>query len=226
MARKLVDILISGRGSNMEALVLAAMNPAYPVTINRVISNRADAGGIEIAKKHDISTVVLDQSEFESRQAHEKALQGLISKGKPDLICLAGYMRILSPEFVRSFPGRILNIHPSLLPAFRGMNANERAIAEGVRLHGASVHFVTDGVDEGPVIAQAALPVLPGDDADALGARVLAVEHKLYPHALSLVASGAVRWSGGGVVHAIGKNPKSNSGEAREALFSPALPGQ
>jgi phosphoribosylglycinamide formyltransferase 1 len=230
MARKSVDILISGRGSNMEALVLAAMNPQFPATIKRVISNRADAGGLAIAKKHDISTVVLDQSEFESRQAHEEALLALVEKGKPDLICLAGYMRILGSGFVRRFSGRILNIHPSLLPAFRGMDAHERAIVEGVRLHGASVHFVTDGVDEGPVIAQAAVPVLPGDEAEALAARVLAVEHKLYPHALALVASGAVRWSGGNVVHANGgggspetEMPADNRQSGEEVLFSPPL---
>lgn len=215
--RKTVDILISGRGSNMEALVLAAINPEYPAVINRVISNKADAGGLEIAKKHDIATVALEQSDFDSRDAHEKALMELVEKGKPDIICLAGYMRILSPDFVRKFAGRILNIHPSLLPAFRGMNAHERALESGVKLHGASVHFVTDGVDEGPVVAQAALPVLPNDDAESLAARVLKLEHKLYPHALALVAGGKVRWSGGRAVQASGAEVRD------EALFSPPL---
>lgn len=213
--RKSVDVMISGRGSNMEALVIAAMDPAYPARIARVIANRADAPGLAAAERHGIAAVAVDERDFDDRGSHEAALRELLDASQPDLICLAGYMRILGADFVRHYEGRILNIHPSLLPAFRGIDTHERALAAGVRLHGASVHFVTEGVDEGPVVAQAAVPVLAEDDAEALGARVLAVEHRLYPHALALVAGEKARYSRGHVVHAGG------NGDPEAVLFSP-----
>lgn len=216
--RKTVDVMISGRGSNMEALVIAAMNPDYPARINRVISNRADAEGLRIAEKHDIAAIAVDNRDYDDRQAHETALIKLLDAGKPDLICLAGYMRILSGDFVHHYEGRVINIHPSLLPAFRGVDTHERAIAAGVRLHGASVHFVTEGVDEGPVIAQAAVPVLADDDAESLSARVLGIEHKLYAHALALVAGGTARYSCGLATQS------SAAGDPDAVLFSPPLP--
>ena len=217
-ARKSVDVMISGRGSNMEALVIAAMNPDFPARINRVISNRADAEGLKIAEKHGIAGIAVDHREFDDRPAHEAALMKLLDAGKPDLICLAGYMRILSGDFVHHYEGRIINIHPSLLPAFRGIDTHERALAAGVRVHGASVHFVTEGVDEGPVIAQAAVPVLAEDDAQSLSERVLAVEHRLYPHALALVAGGTIRYGRGRAARS------TAVGDASAVLFSPPLP--
>lgn len=206
--RKRVDILISGRGTNMAALIEAAKDPAYPADIKRVISNRPDAGGLATAAANGIETVVVDHKDWPDRQAHEQALEAVLAADMPDLICLAGYMRILSPRFVERHRGKILNIHPSLLPAFTGLETHARAIAAGVKLHGASVHFVTERLDEGPVVAQAAVPVLPGDTPEALAARVLKVENRLYPHALALVASGRAAIAGG-------------SGD--EAFFQPPL---
>lgn len=195
--RKRVDVLISGRGTNMAALVEAARDPAYPAVVKRVISNRPDAGGLAVAARNGIETLVLDHKAFRDRQSHEAALEEALSADMPDLICLAGYMRILSPGFVDRHQGRILNIHPSLLPAFTGLDTHARAIAAGVKLHGASVHFVTEKLDDGPVVAQAAVPVLPGDTPETLSARVLRVENRLYPHALALVAGGGYTGGGG-----------------------------
>ena len=202
----------------MTALIEAAKDPAYPAGIVRVISNRPEAKALETAGKAGIATSVVDHRTFDSRQAHEAALGDVLAREAPDIICLAGYMRILTGDFVRRYAGRMLNIHPSLLPAFPGTDTHERALAAGVRIHGASVHFVTEGVDEGPVIAQAAVPVLPSDDAGALAARVLAAENRLYPHALRLVAGGAAKLAEGRVVLAGG--PVAAPGEA---LFSPPL---
>ncbi|MFZ1815741.1 MAG: phosphoribosylglycinamide formyltransferase [Rhizobiaceae bacterium] len=217
--RARVDVLVSGRGTNMTALIQAAMDPAYPAHIKRVISNRPEAKALEIAEAAGIETLVLDHKAYASREAHEDALLAAIEEDRPDFVCLAGYMRILSAGFVKRHAGRLLNIHPSLLPAFKGMDTHERALSAGVRIHGASVHFVTEGVDEGPVIAQAAVAVQAGDTPDALSQRILAVENRLYPHALALVASGKVRLSGGRAVH-------SADGESAEAppIFSPPLP--
>lgn len=221
--RKRVDVLVSGRGTNMAALVEAASDPHFPAMINRVITNNPGAGALEIATANDIASLVIDHREFEDRQSHEAAIGEVIDGDRPDFICLAGYMRILSPEFVRRYMGRVLNIHPSLLPSFRGIDTHERALSAGVRLHGASVHFVTEKLDEGPVIAQVAVPVLAGDTAETLGARVLDQEHRLYPHALRLVATGAVRMSGGRAVFDPSTDGSSESAVANGALYSPGL---
>lgn len=208
LRRKRVDVLISGRGSNLAALVAAAKDPAYPAVIKRVISNRPDAGGLEFAKAQGIATLVIDHKAFPSREAHEQALIDALAADLPDFICLAGYMRILSARFVRLHEGRMLNIHPSLLPLFTGVDTHARALAAGVKLHGASVHYVTEKLDDGPIVAQAAVPVHDGDTPQSLAGRVLAAEHRLYPHALALVAGGKAQFSAG-------------DGEA--VLFSPPL---
>jgi len=216
--RRRVVVLASGRGTNMAALIEAAKDPAYPAQIVRVICNRPGAKALDIAAAEGIATSLLDHRQFASREAHEAAIGATLDEGKPDLICLAGYMRVLTAPFVRRHEGRMLNIHPSLLPAFPGTDTHERALAAGVRIHGASVHFVTEAVDEGPVVAQAAVPVLAGDTPGTLAARVLEAENRLYPHALALVASGKARMEGGRVILA--------GGEAEgAALFSPPLPG-
>jgi phosphoribosylglycinamide formyltransferase-1 len=209
--KKRVDILISGRGTNMAALIEAAKDPAYPAMIKRVISNRPDAGGLAIAQAHGIETLVLDNRSHATREAHEAALMRAIVADMPDIICLAGYMRIFTASFVRLHEGRMLNIHPSLLPSFTGVDTHARALAAGVKLHGASVHFVTERLDDGPIVAQAAVPVISGDTPDTLSARVLKAENRLYPHALALVASG----------RAFG-NTSAGAG-ADEAFFWPPL---
>jgi len=217
-SRKRVTVLFSGRGTNMASLIQACMAPEYPAVITQAITNVPDAGGIEIADYHGIPTKVLDHKEYESREAHEEALAAAVSEGKPDIICLAGYMRILTADFVKKYRGKILNIHPSLLPAFKGVDTHHRALVEGVRIHGATVHFVNETLDGGQIISQVAVPVLSGDDDDSLAARVLETEHHLYPHALSLVASGAIRLSGSRVV----VDTKLEKNEA--VLYSPRLP--
>ncbi|MEW9900343.1 phosphoribosylglycinamide formyltransferase [Chitinivorax sp. PXF-14] len=179
---KKVVILISGRGSNMEAILRAQP----PVEFAAVISNKADAAGLETARAHGIPTAVLSHKGFDSREAFDAELARLIDGYTPDLIVLAGFMRILSEGFVRHYEGRMINIHPSLLPAFTGLNTHARAIDEGCKLHGCTVHFVTGELDHGPIIAQAAVPVLNDDTPETLSARVLVQEHRLYPE--------AVRW--------------------------------
>ncbi|MCF8178424.1 MAG: phosphoribosylglycinamide formyltransferase [Sulfuritalea sp.] len=170
-------ILISGRGSNMESLLDADL----PGRCVAVVSNRPDAGGLAIAARRGIATTVIDHRGFASREAFDAALAAEIECHAPDLILLAGFMRILGDTFVERFSGRLLNIHPSLLPLFRGIKTHAQALAAGVRLHGCSVHFVTPALDGGPIIAQAAVPVHSGDDVESLGRRVLAEEHLLYP---------------------------------------------
>jgi phosphoribosylglycinamide formyltransferase-1 len=170
-------ILISGRGSNMEALLDAGL----PGVCAAVISNRADAAGLDFAASRGIATAVIDHRAFASREAFDAVLAAAIDRHAPDLVLLSGFMRILSEGFVRHYEGRLLNIHPSLLPAFPGIRTHAQALAAGVRLHGCSVHFVTPALDGGPIIAQAAVPVLAGDDVASLAARVLAEEHRLYP---------------------------------------------
>ena len=190
-ARRLsVDVFISGRGTNMAALIAASRSLSFPAAVKRVISNRPDAGGLALAASEGIETLVIDQKDFPGREAHEEALYEAISSSLPDLICLAGYMRILSARFVHRHEGRILNIHPSLLPAFTGVDTHARALAAGVKLHGATVHYVTEHLDDGPIVAQAAVPVLAEDTVQTLSARVLAAENRLYPHAVALVATG------------------------------------
>lgn len=217
-ARKKVLVLFSGRGSNMASLIAASMAADYPAIITHAITNVPDAGGLEIAERHGISSRVLDHKEFDTREAHEQALVELINAEKPDLICLAGYMRILTDKFVKQYRGKILNIHPSLLPAFKGVDTHHRARLAGVKIHGASVHFVDETLDGGQIIAQAAVPVEQNDDDESLGARVLEAEHRLYPHALELVASGKVRLSGSRIV--VSNSNKSTMGGT---LFSPSI---
>jgi phosphoribosylglycinamide formyltransferase-1 len=196
MARKRVAILISGRGSNMAALIAAARAPDYPAEIVLVIASRPDAAGLAAATKAGVPSMVVDAKAHPNRAAFEAALDTELAKTNVDLVCLAGLMRLLSPEFVRRWRDRLINIHPSLLPAFPGFDTHARAIAAGVAEHGCTVHFVREGVDDGPTIAQAVVPVLPSDTPDTLAARVLVEEHRLYPSALALVASGRVRVEG------------------------------
>lgn len=192
MEKKRVAILISGRGSNMRALIEAARNPHYPAEITCVLSNRPDAAGLDFAKAANIATEVVDHRQFSSRQDFDAALHQTLVRYNVDIICCAGFMRVMTPAILDHWRGQMLNIHPSLLPAYKGTHTHERAIADGVKLHGATVHFVTPELDSGPVIAQAAVPVLPNDTPGTLAARVLEVEHPLYVKALALVASGKI----------------------------------
>jgi phosphoribosylglycinamide formyltransferase-1 len=197
-AKKRVGILLSGRGSNMAALVEAAQaDSAFPAEPALVLSNRADAAGLEFAATKGVETAVVDHKPFgKDREAFERALDARLRESGIELVCLAGFMRLLTPWFVEQWRDRLINIHPSLLPSFKGLHTHERALETGVRLHGCTVHFVRAEMDDGPIIAQAAVPVLPGDDPDALAARVLTMEHRLYPLALGLVAAGKVRVAG------------------------------
>lgn len=193
-ARKRVAVLISGRGSNMTALIGAAKAKDYPADIALVLSNRPDAGGLETAQREGIATAVVDHKRFgKDREAFEHAVQTELEAHRIDLVCLAGFMRILTPWIICRWQDRMLNIHPALLPAFKGLHTHERALAEGVKEHGATVHFVVPEMDSGPIITQGRVPVLGTDDAATLAARVLAVEHQIYPLALKLVAQGRVR---------------------------------
>jgi phosphoribosylglycinamide formyltransferase-1 len=183
---KNIVILISGRGSNMEALIAARDAGRLPVNIAAVISNRPDAAGLETAARAGIVTHYVDHKGFAERDRFDAALAECVDSFAPDLVVLAGFMRILSDGFVRHYAGRLMNIHPSLLPAFPGLHTHRRALAEGVRIHGCTVHFVTPALDHGPVVIQAAVPVVDGDDEASLAARVLRQEHRIYPQ--------AVRW--------------------------------
>ena len=186
LSRMKVGVLISGRGSNMLALVQAAAAPGYPAEICVVISNKPDAAGLALAREAGVPAVCVDQRAFgRDRAAHEQAVDAMLAAHGAELVCLAGYMRLLTPFLVQRWRGRMLNIHPSLLPAFPGLDTHARALAAGVPEHGCSVHLVTEGVDEGPVLAQARVPVLAGDDEATLASRVLAEEHRLYPEALA-----------------------------------------
>lgn len=197
---KNIVILISGRGSNMEAVVRAAQAEGWTARIAAVISNRADAKGLAFAQAQGIPTAVVPSKEFTSRAEFDAALQAEIDRFAPDLVVLAGFMRILTSAFVEHYAGRMLNIHPSLLPDFPGLDTHRQALEAGKQEHGATVHFVTAELDHGPVVAQARVTVLPGDTEDTLAARVLIEEHKLYPHAVRLfvedrlhIDKGAVR---------------------------------
>jgi formyltetrahydrofolate-dependent phosphoribosylglycinamide formyltransferase len=192
MPRARVGVLISGRGSNMAALIAAAASAGYPAEIACVFSNRADAAGLAAARAAGIAAETVLPRDHAGRDAFDAALARRLEAHGCDLVALAGYMRVLGPAFLARFPGRTLNIHPSLLPAFPGLDTHARALAAGVRIHGCTVHFVDAGLDTGPIIAQAAVAVPPGDDEAALAARVLVAEHKLYPAALAAVARGDV----------------------------------
>jgi phosphoribosylglycinamide formyltransferase-1 len=201
MARKRVALLISGRGSNMPSLIGAAKRPDYPAEIALVLSNRPEAVGLQRATAEAIATAVVDHTGFGgNREGFERAVQAQLEAHGIDIVCLAGFMRLLTPSFVSRWSGRMLNIHPALLPSFKGLHTHERALEAGVKIHGATVHFVVPEVDSGPIIAQAAVPVLDQDTPSALAARVLAVELRLYPLALGLVASGKSNFSLDGTV--------------------------
>ena len=182
-----VAILISGRGSNMEALIRAAAAPDYPAEIVGVLSNRADAGGLEIAATAGIATATRSHKDFPDREHFDAALDEVLADWGTELVCLAGFMRLLTPGFTRRWAGRMIHIPPSLHPAYPGLHTHRRVLAAGDRDHGCTVHFVTEGLDEGPPILQARVPVLPGDTAEGLAARVLVEEHRIYPEALALV---------------------------------------
>jgi phosphoribosylglycinamide formyltransferase-1 len=204
MKRKRVGVLISGRGSNLAALLEAASDPGYPAEIALVISNNAGALGLVRAREAGVATAIIDHKPFKAREPFDAALSEALKAARVDLVCNAGFMRLHSASFVREWYGRQLNIHPSLLPAFRGLHPQARALEAGVRIAGATVHFVSEEMDAGPIIAQGAVPVLPGDDGESLSARVLAMEHRLYPLALRLVASGAAWLDGSRVAFASG----------------------
>jgi phosphoribosylglycinamide formyltransferase-1 len=192
--RKRVAILISGRGSNMNALAEAAKAHDYPAEIALVLSNRPEAAGLARARAAGIATAVVDHTAHgKDRDAFERAVEAVLETHRIELICLAGFMRLLSPAFVTRWQGRLINIHPALLPAFKGLDTHARALAAGVKIHGASVHFVVPEMDSGPIIAQGAITVGEDDDAERLAARVLAIEHRIYPLALRLVAEGRAR---------------------------------
>ncbi|HVY18112.1 MAG TPA: phosphoribosylglycinamide formyltransferase [Rhodopila sp.] len=190
-ARKRVAVLISGRGTNMAALVAAAADPGYPARIALVLSNNPAAPGLEIARAAGIPAEAIDHRSFRGdRPAHEAAIDARLRDAGVEYVCLAGYMRLLTPFLVNAWRGRMLNIHPSLLPAFPGLHTHERALDAGAKLHGCTVHLVTEDMDAGPILAQAAVPVLPDDNADVLAARVLRMENALYPAALAALVTG------------------------------------
>jgi phosphoribosylglycinamide formyltransferase-1 len=202
---KRVVILISGRGSNMEALIRAQEAGELPVTIVAVISNQGAAAGLATARAHGIEAIALPHRDFATREAFDAALSAKIDEFTPDLVVLAGFLRVLTADFVRHYEGRLLNIHPSLLPAFPGLHTHERALAAGCKLHGATVHFVTPELDHGPIVIQAAVPVLADDTPETLGARVLTQEHVIYPR--------AVRWFA------------ANQLQVRDGIVKVELPG-
>jgi phosphoribosylglycinamide formyltransferase-1 len=217
LAKRRVAILISGRGSNMAALIEAAGEPDFPAEIVTVLANRADAGGLATANKNGIATAVVESRPFgRDREAFERALHGKLTESRIDLVCLAGFMRLLTPWLVKQWEGRMLNIHPALLPAYRGLHTHERALADGIKIHGATVHFVVPDMDAGPIVMQGAVAVRDDDTPETLAARVLAVEHRIYPDALRLVASGGVRIENG-----ICRTRAT--GSADDQLISPAV---
>jgi phosphoribosylglycinamide formyltransferase-1 len=194
--KKRTAILISGRGSNMKSLVEAARHPDYPAEIVVVISNRPDAAGIAWAKEQGIPAIAMDHKLYSDRAHFESQLQGILTTSRVDLVCLAGFMRLMTPEFVTLWRDRMLNIHPALLPAFKGLDTHARALAAGVKFAGCTVHLVRPEMDEGPILGQAAVPVLPADTEPELAARVLAAEHQLYPRILELFARGQIAIDG------------------------------
>ncbi len=213
---KSIVILLSGRGSNMASLLRAIADGSLPVRVAAVISNRPDAVGLDVAAAAGVPTHVLDHTQFGNREAYDAALATVIDGFAPDLVVLAGFMRILSAAFVQHYAGRLINIHPSLLPAFTGLHTHRRVLAAGVRIHGCSVHFVTPELDQGPIIIQAAVPVLDGDDESALAARVLAQEHRIYPL--------AVRWFAEGRLHLDDGKVRLDAQQAGDpVLISPCL---
>lgn len=214
-SRKRVAVLISGRGSNMMALVEASRRAGCAYEVSAVVSNRPDAAGLGWAREQGIATQIVNHRDYASRETFEAALHEAISAFDVDLVGLAGFMRLLGPAFVGRWEGRMLNIHPSLLPSFKGLDTHQQAIDAGVKISGCTVHFVTAEMDAGPIIAQAAVPVAPDDTADTLADRILAAEHRVYPAALHLVARGGAMLRDGRVVHTADVNQT-------DVLFSPS----
>ena len=204
---KRIVVLISGQGSNLDAIVRASEAQDWPGRVVAVISNRAEARGLQFAQAHGIATEVLDHKAFADRPTFDAALAGLIDRHAPDLVVLAGFMRILTPAFVARYEGRMLNVHPSLLPSFTGLHTHRRAIEEGCKVAGATVHFVSADLDHGPIVAQAVVPVLADDDEAALAKRVLAAEHVLYPRAVGWFVKGELELKDGRVTHR-GREPQ------------------
>lgn len=215
--RTKLGVLVSGSGSNLQALLDACARPDFPAEVAVVVSNVPTAFALERARKAGVPAVVLDHKTFGSRADFEKALVETLALAGVEWVCLAGFMRLLGADFLGRFPGKVLNIHPSLLPSFPGLHAQKQALERGVKLAGCTVHFVDPGMDTGPIIAQAVVPVLPGDDEAALSARILKEEHRLYPLVVKLAATGAVRLEGGRAVTttgpAVGELSLRNPGE-------------
>lgn len=199
MSLKRITVLISGRGSNLAALIDASRSPSFRGAIAHVVSNRQDAPGLAIARRHAVATSIVDHTAFPTREAFDAALAEVVAAGSPDVVVLAGFMRVLTPAFVARHDGRLVNVHPSLLPAYPGLRTHRRALADGARVHGCTVHFVTPSVDIGPIIAQAAVPVHDDDDEDTLAARVLTQEHRILPAAVGWLCAGRIALSDGHV---------------------------
>ncbi len=216
MSKLKLGVLISGRGSNLQALIDACANASYPAEIVTVISNRPDAKGLARARAANIATQVIEHTAYGDSESFDRDVDAALQAAGAQLICLAGFMRLLSAWFVDQWPDRIVNIHPSLLPAFKGTDSHAQVLAAGVKLSGCSVHFVRSEMDAGPIIMQAAVPVLPGDNEDSLAARVLAAEHQCYPRAVRLIAENRFIVEDGRVVIA-------DTGATAEPLFNPPL---
>ncbi len=213
-----IAILISGRGSNMERLIEAASAPDYPAEIAKVISNRPDASGLQTAANAGIATQAIDHKSYATREDFDSALEAALNEADVDLVCHAGFMRILTDEFAARWEGRMVNIHPSLLPSFKGIRVQQQAIDAGATISGCTVHYITPALDSGPIIAQAAVPVLPDDTAETLSARILEAEHVLYPAAVKMIASGSVKLVDGKVVRSL---DAKRADTACPPLFSP-----
>lgn len=217
--KKPVAILISGRGSNMAALIDAAAETDFPAKVVLVVSDNADAKGLIVAQQAGIATETIERKGYASKAEHEAAITVALRKAGTELICLAGFMRVLSAAFIGDWRGRILNIHPSLLPSYRGLDPHKRALEDGVLIHGCSVHFVTEELDAGPIVSQGAVPVLSDDTEKTLAARVLGVEHRIYPLALKMVAEGLAEFAGSRVRFRHQPQPKAGSA----SLITPAI---
>ncbi len=215
MSRLKIAVMISGRGSNLRALMDACAEPGFPAEIVLVLSNNPDAGGLRHAREAGLTAKVVNHRDYADKPTFERTMEAELVQSGAELVCLAGFMRLLTPEFVDRWRDRLINIHPSLLPAFKGLDTNQRALDAGTRISGCTVHFVRADMDDGPIILQAAVPVLEGDDSDVLAARVLAAEHRCYPAALRLIAEGRVRIDGDRV--------RVDSPPAAGTLFSPPV---
>jgi len=210
-----LGVLISGRGSNLQAIIDAVADRRLPATIAVVISNRAQAAGLQRARDAGIDTLYLNPREYPDRDAYDTAVAAALKARQVDLVCLAGFMRLVGPRLLDEFPKRILNIHPSLLPAFPGLHTHRQALAAGVKVHGATVHFVTAALDNGPVIIQGVVPVMAGDTEEGLAARVLEVEHRIYPQAVRWLVEGKIEFVAGDVVEVRG------TGVSADTMISP-----